>query len=263
MKNLSKAVLLSVAFLCLSSVAATSATLSVRSDSWPPYNAEPKSPKPGYMIQVLWEIFKPQGYVVDYDILSWAESLDAVREGKFNAVVGAAKDDAPDFIFPQETFGLSDTAFFVKKGSAWRYDGPSSYKKVKIGVIESYSYNEEVDAYLESSSGDNVFVATGDNPLLQLIQMLRSGEIDVVVEDSNVMFDALVDNNIALGEITPAGRGDEISDLYVAFSPADPESKKLADIFDAGIKEMRQKGKLQAILKLYGLKDWATPTERP
>jgi len=257
MKCFGKIMLLSTLIFCLSSIAASSATLSVRSDSWPPYNDEPKSPKPGYMIQVLWEIFKSHGYVIDYDIMSWTDSLDAVREGRFNAIVGAAKDDAPDFIFPQESFGLSDTAFFVKKGSAWRYDGPASYSKVKLGVIESYSYNEEVDAYLESSSGESVFVATGDNPLLQLIQMLRSGKIDVVVEDSNVMFNALIDNNIALGEIVPAGRCEEISDLYVAFSPADPKSKELAEMFDAGIKELRQKGKLQATLKLYGLKDWA------
>lgn len=256
MPGISRIVMFSLVLFFLSSMAAAAATLTVRSDLWPPYNHEPKSPKPGYMINILWEIYKPAGYVIDYDVMSWTESLDAVREGKFNAVVGAAKDDAPDFIFPQETFGLSDTAFFVKKGSAWRYTGPQSYSKVKIGVIESYSYNEEVDAYLESSNNDAVYVATGDNPLLQLIQMLRSGKIDVVVEDSNVMFNALVDNSIALGEVVPAGRCDDISDLYIAFSPANPQSKEMAALFDAGIKELRQQGKLQSILKLYGLKDW-------
>ena len=76
-------------------------TLSIRADAWPPYNAEPKSIKPGYMINVLLEIFMPQGYALDYQQLSWTESLDAVRKGEFNAVIGATKDDAPDFVFPR------------------------------------------------------------------------------------------------------------------------------------------------------------------
>lgn len=240
-----------------SGLAQAAETLSIRSDTWPPYNAEPKSPKPGYMIQVLWEIFGPLGYKIDYDILSWTESLDAVRAGQFHAVVGAAKDDAPDFVFPEETFGRSDTAFFVRKGAAWKYNGAASFEKIRLGVIESYSYNEEVDAYLEAKTGAaSVIVATGDDPLLQLIHMLQLGTIDVIVEDSNVMFAALIDNNIPLGNIIPAGRSTEISDLYIAFSPAAAHAKTLAENFDSGIRELRQSGKLQGILKLYGLKDW-------
>jgi len=114
--------LLFVLLITFSSVQLAAAeSLSIRADLWPPYNDEPKSIKPGYMIQVMSEIFKPLGYTIDYQPLSWTDSLEAVRKGQFNAVVGATKDDAPDFIFPQEVFGMSDTAFFIKKGTAWKF----------------------------------------------------------------------------------------------------------------------------------------------
>jgi len=237
--------------------AAAAETLSIRSDLWPPYNDDPKSIKPGYMINILLEIFLPQGYTLDYQQLSWTESLEAVRKGQFNAVIGATKDDAPDFIFPKESFGISDTAFFVKGGSKWKYTGKASLEKIRLGVIESYAYNEELDAYIKANKGTKRIVeGTGDEPLTELIRMLQNGEIDAIVEDTNVMFGRLISGKIPMGSITAAGNCKEKSTLYVAFSPKNPKSKELAAKFDAGIKALRSSGKLHAILGLYGLTDW-------
>ncbi|MGK5093936.1 hypothetical protein WDW89_18225 [Deltaproteobacteria bacterium TL4] len=58
--------------------------LSVRADFWPPFNGDPKASRPGYMIEVLKAIFEPQGYVVDYQILSWDQALESVRKGEFD-----------------------------------------------------------------------------------------------------------------------------------------------------------------------------------
>lgn len=235
-------------------------TLSIRADLWPPYNDEPKSIKPGYMINVLLEIFLPQGYTLDYQTLSWTESLDAVRKGRVHAVVGAARDDAPDFIFPRESFGVSNTAFFVKGGSAWKYAGPASLEKVRLGVIESYAYNDELDPYLAAHKGTRRIVeAKGDEPLLALIRMLQNDQIDVIAEDTNVMLATLIAGKVPMGSLVGAGACKEKSTLYVAFSPKNPKSRELADKFDAGIKALRDSGKLNAILGLYGLTDWKKP----
>ena len=236
---------------------AAAETLSIRSDVWPPYNDEPKSNKPGYMINVLLEIFLPLGYALDYQQMSWTESLEAVRTGQFNAVVGATKDDAPDFIFPAEAFGVSDTAFFVKNGNPWKYTGAASLKEIRLGVIESYAYNDELNAYIKANKGTKRLVeATGDEPLTALIRMLQSGQIDAIAEDTNVMFATLIAGKVQMGSITAAGSCKEKSTLYVAFSPKNPKSKELAGKFDEGIKALRSSGKLRAILGLYGLTDW-------
>jgi len=252
-----KILLLVVLLAACTTQAAAAETLSIRSDIWPPYNDEPKSIKPGYMINVLLEIFKPQGYALDYQQLSWTESLEAVRKGEFNAVVGASKDDAPDFIFPKESFGISDTAFFVKKGSNWKYTGRGSLEKIRLGVIESYSYDEDLDAYIKAKRGTKLIVeATGEDPLANLIRLLQTGQIDAIAEDSNVMLATFIAKKVPMGSIVSAGSSKEKSTLYVAFSPKHPKSKELAAKFDAGIKSLRSSGKLKAILGLYGLTDW-------
>lgn len=250
--------LLLVALLALGpATSMASESLSVRSDTWPPYNDDPKGIKPGYMIQVLWEVFKPHGYTIDYQQMSWTDSLEAVRKGQFNAVVGAVKEDAPDFVFPKESFGISDTAFFVKGGTRWKFTGVGSLAKIRLGVIESYSYNEELDAYIKAGRGKGRIVeAKGEDALLSLVRMLQNGQIDAIAEDGNVMLTSLISWKVPLGSIVSAGSSREKSVLYVAFSPKHPKSKELAAIFDKEMQALRASGKLHAILQLYGLDDW-------
>lgn len=253
----SGALLIAILLSLFTMQAAVAEPLSIRADLWPPYNDEPKSIKPGYMIQILWEIYKPLGNPIDYQTLSWTESLEAVRKGQFNAVVGATRDDAPDFIFPRESFGASDTAFFVKNGNPWKFTGKSSLEKIRLGVIESYSYNDELDPYIAANKGSRkVIEAKGDEPLAVLVRMLQNGQIDAIAEDTNVMLTTMLSSKIPMGSIVPAGSCKEISTLYVAFSPKNPKSRELAAKFDKGIGELRNSGKLKAILQLYGLSDW-------
>lgn len=252
-----KALLLVLLLTVCTLQSAAAETLSIRADVWPPYNDEPKSNKPGYMIMVLMEIFLRQGYTLDYQTLSWDESLEAVRKGQFNAVIGASKDDAPDFIFPKESFGISDTAFFVRPETKWKFNGISSLKQVKLGVIGGYAYDEELDAYIKANKGtDRIVVSTGDDPIKELILKLKNGQVDAIAEDSNVMMSALLSGKVPLKGVVSAGSLTDKAELYIAFSPKHPKSKELAAKFDTGIRELRSSGKLKAILGLYGLTDW-------
>jgi polar amino acid transport system substrate-binding protein len=252
-----KALLLSLLFVAFTLPAIAAETLSVRADLWPPYNDEPKSLRPGYMIMVLMEIFMRQGYALDYQPLAWDESIEAVRKGQFNAVIGASKDDAPDFIFPKESFGVSDTAFFVKPESTWKFNGINSLKQIRLGVIEGYAYDEALDAYIKAHKGTSrIVVSTGDDPMKNLVFKLVNDHIDAIAEDSNVMMASLLSGKVPLKGVVSAGSLKEKSELYIAFSPKNPKSKELAAKFDAGIKELRSSGKLKAILGLYGLTDW-------
>jgi len=242
--------------VCGSSAGA--ATISIRADYWPPYNADPGTAKKGYMIEILQEIFAPLGHTIDYQMLSWDESLAAVEKGEFDAVVGASHDDAPEFVFPKESMGNSGTGLFVKRGSTWTFKGMSSLEKVRLGVIEAYSYSEEIDAYIADHRGsDRIVEVSGDNALPELIGMLRAGKVDVVAEDPSVMVFNLLDQKIPVSELVAINLTAEKVPLYVAFSPAKKSSKEYARQFDEGLRTLRKNGKLQQILYRYGLKDWS------
>lgn len=251
-----RTLLLALTFLLLA-ISAIADTITIRSDSWPPYNDDPKDPKAGYMIEVMKAIYEPLGHKIDYQLMSWDESLENVAKGKFNAVVGAAKEDAENFVFPEETFGGSKNTFFVLKTNKWVYTDSESIKQVKLGVIEDYSYSEVIDDYIkENKKNGKVVFTRGEEALQLLINRLQTGKVDAVVEDASVMIFALMKMKIPPSEIKAVGTPNDTQNIYVAFSPALPNSKKYAQQFDEGIRKLRSSGKLKQIMSRYNLSDW-------
>jgi len=250
-------ILLSLCLLLLLTVSAGAETITIRADNWPPFNGNPRDAKAGYMIEVLREIYGPLGHKIDYQLLSWDDSLASVRKGEFNAVVGASRNDATDFIFPQESFGESTNTFFVPDKSQWVYNGMASLGKIKLGVIEDYAYSDAIDAYLKANKNNGkVVVGRGEEALALLINKLQSGKVDAIVEDASVMLYALMKLGVPPGQIKAASSAQESQTLYVAFAPGIPASKGYAQQFDAGIRKLRASGKLQQILTRYNLSDW-------
>lgn len=230
-------------------------TITVRADSWPPYNDEPNSEQPGYMVEIAQVIFSAHGHNIDYKLMPWTRSLDEVRKGTYDAVIGTDPDESPELIFPNEAFGVNQNGFFVKKGSAWKYSGIDSVKQIRLGVIDGYGYYPDLDKYIEGYKGSKLFAATGDDALPKLLKMLKAGRIDVVIENVNVMTQTLKEKNLS-NELVSAGIAEEKFDLFMAFSPEKANSKEYSRIFDEGLAKLRRSGKLQEILARYGLADW-------
>lgn len=237
-------------------------TLTVKADSWFPFNDDPAAAKPGYVVELLRLIFEPQGIKIDYKMTPWNRSLAEVENGQSDCVIGALKSDAPNFIYPVEAAGVTKNVFFTNKDKKWKYSGIDSLKDINLGVIADYSYSEALDAYIKMHKADSkkITVLTGDNALEQGIRMLEKGRIDAVVEDESVYA-----GKLALMKLDPAtffqvGADRKGDPIYVAFSPH--ESKKVASVqyaakWDDGIKKLRTAGELAKILMKYGLKDWA------
>lgn len=256
MKRITTTLISLLVFSVLSAGFASAATISVRADSWAPYNEEPNSAQPGYMIELAKLIFEAKGHEIDYQLMPWTRSLAAVEKGTYDAVVGTDPDESPNFVFPTESLGVNKNGFFVKKGSSWTYGGIDSIKQIRLGIIDGYGYYSELDSYIEEDKkGAKLFSATGDDALPKLIKMLKAGRLDVVIENINVMTHELNAEKLS-GEIVQAGDPNQAAPLYMAFSPAKESSKEYAKVLDDGIVELRNSGKLQEILTKYGLKDW-------
>ena len=232
--------------------------ISLRADEWCPYNCEPGSEKPGYMIEIATVVFEKAGHTLDYQLLNWSRSIVDSRQGKYTGIIGTTKDEAPDFIFPEEPLGSVKDVFWVKKGTAWRYQGIESLTEIRLGVIQDYVYssiNSHIEQYKTTSK---VQESTGDDALEKNIKKLELGRIDALLEDQNVFQNIVKDmGKLELFEV--AGDLSEASEeehLYIAFSPASPKSDEYAKILSEGIKQLRASGELQKILSNYGLNDW-------
>ena len=123
-------------------------TITLRADIWDPYNGDPASDQPGFMIEVARKVFEKAGYTVDYQVdgWTWERSLEEAKKGSIDGIVGAAKSDAEDFVFPSEALCRQRMSFLVKKGNAWRFSGVDSLSSIRLGVISGYAYDDDIDA---------------------------------------------------------------------------------------------------------------------
>ena len=224
-------------------------------DEWCPYNCDPASDRPGFMVEIARIAFAKQGHTVKYITLPWARAIANIRDGKSNGIIGTGRNETPDFIFPDTALGEANHTFYVKKNNPWRYKGLDSLKTINLGIITKYSYGNLLEDYIKPNKGNGkVQSITGNNALKKNIKKLLLGRIDALIEDKSVFKYHLYSTK------TP----DEFSDagvaysekVYIAFSPKIAKSKSYAEILSNAMQELRTNGKLAAILKKYGMEDW-------
>lgn len=254
LKRLVPAVLL--AGTALAALPAQADVITLRADEWCPYNCAEDSDKPGYGIEVAKEIFSKAGHTVEYKTMAWARALEEGRKGGIAAVIGADKTEAADYVFPDQAIAIIDNTFVVKKGNAWKYAGPASLEKIKLGAIQGYSYSGEVGTYMNATAKNaaRIDMVGGDNALEMNLKKLVAGRVDATVDAKPVLAYKLLKLNLA-DKVEFAGSVDP-SEIYIAFSPANPKAKEYAAILDKGIAEMRASGRLKQILDRYGVTDW-------
>lgn len=216
-----------------------------------PFNGDPAAEKPGYVVEILREVFVPAGIKVDYQIAPWAGALKAAEAGEIDGIIGANKKEAAHLVTGQESIAEPKFALFVRRNSSWRYESLRSLKGMKLGAIEGYTYWDSIDGYLKKVRPPSVTFYTGETPLVQALADLSSGKIDVMVESVVVFYWAAKSAGRPASEFRIA-YSEQSEPLYVAFSPT-AEGREFARIFDAGVRAMKTRGRYDAILEKYGL----------
>lgn len=223
----------------------------VRADSWMPFNGDPKAEKPGYVVELLKEIFAPAGIKVDYQVMPWTDALKKAEAGEIDAVIGANKKEAARLTTGEVSIAEPKFALFVRANSAWRYESMRSLTDVKLGAIESYSYWESLDDYLQKAKAPAVKLYRGETPLVEALADLSSGKIDAVVESVAVFYWAVKVSGQKATDFRIAYL-QESEPLYVAFAPTQ-KGHEQAQLFDRGLLELKKSGRFEAIVSQYGL----------
>jgi polar amino acid transport system substrate-binding protein len=238
-------------------------TLTLVSADWCPFICESDKPgvlakKPGFVVDIVKTIFERQGYQVLYAAPPWSRAIFDARMGRYTGILAALKNDAPDFIYPEEELGVNHMCFYVKAGSTWRYDGLPSLASVILGVVQDYAYDNGVlDEYIKKCRAEKngaVQAAASGRGLEQNLQNIQLGRITAILEERDVVEQYLKRHNVS-EKYQQAGCLNEVK-MYVGFSPAHEKSNLYAALFSSGMKELRRSGKLNDILHKYGMKDW-------
>lgn len=230
--------------------------IKLRADLWCPYTCDPSAALPGFMVEMAKEIFSKKGHKINYSLMNWSRAISDVKSGKYDGLIGASKNELSGFDIPLVAAGTNQNYFWALKDSTWSYSDESSLNGIKVGVVNAYSYGDEIDVSLAKKNSSFVKVA-GDNPLQRLIQMTETRRLTTFIENPTVLL-------YTLGRLKKeAGLFKAVSkniandpDLFIAFGPANAKSKLYSQIMDEGIVELRKSGRLKIILQKYGLSDW-------
>jgi polar amino acid transport system substrate-binding protein len=240
-------------FIILKSNAYSSEPIHVRADYWCPYNCSPSDINQGYMIEILQKAFGEEN--IKYETMNWARAVTETREGGFDAIIGAAKEDAPDFIF-SDILGKSQNCYYTFGKKVFKYTGIDSLKLIRLGIVKDYSYYEELNTHIKNNLADKTKIdeTFGDYVLEKMIGKARNGEIDVFVEDPNVV-NFYLKKHYDIKELKNAGCS-PLENVYIAFSPKKKNSEERVEILNKTIKKMIKNGEMKKLLKKYSIPIW-------
>jgi polar amino acid transport system substrate-binding protein len=216
-----------------------------------PLNGTPQEEPPGYAIELLVAVFTDTD-TLTYTLEPWEASIEATTKGKCQAVIGAAKDEAPSLTFPTEPIARVQYGLWADKDSKFIYSA-ENLKNVKIGVIKGYTYWPDIDKLVQDKA-PNIKVFDGDYALADVVTALANGEIDLYPEAKPVFAWALVDQKLDKADFVSKHEEDG-GFIYVAFAP-DKRGAELAAKWDAGVARLRADGTLAKILAKYNVADW-------
>ncbi len=229
----------------------------IAADFWCPFNCEPNSNQPGYMIEIAQRVFALHNIKVTYLILPWPRALILCRAGNISAVVGGYKSDAPDFVYPDVEQGMIGFSLFNLAHSEWAFQGLASLDPLLLAIISDYAYSDELNGYIKKYQADQekIHISYGENALRKNMKLLEFGIVDVLVESESVFWYMSKQLNIQ-EKFSYAGNSQEALPAYIAFSPKLANAEKYAKILSAGTQRLRESGELAEILAVYGLRDW-------
>ena len=230
-------------------------TLVIAADIWCPINCAPDGERPGIFVELAREIFAEAGITVDYRVMNWARTLYGVRRGELNAIIGAGIEDAPDFIFTTTPIAHSHICFYTLSDSTWQFSDIPSLTKVRVGVINDYSYDKELDTYIDQnrSNSKRIQIVSGEKALERNLDKLRRGRLDTVLENRWVIQTMLRQQGMQ-GKLREAGCSKSNIPIYLAFSPALPSSAHYVVLLEQGLQRYRANGRLQELLNSYGVR---------
>ena len=228
--------------------------LSLGFDVWEPYQyADVSGNVVGLDIEVISAVVKEMGCEVNYIQDTWVKSLEELRKGKVDMLLGASKTEA------REEYALFSNAYRMEEFSLYVRNGDekhNAYQTIedfidnhsRIGIVEGYYYGPSVSIMLDGTATSKFFMTSiiGELNLARLLDQ----DIDGYLEDSFI--GASILRRKGLSEyIVAHGLTIKTGDIYVMFSKESVSGDQV-DEFNAALAKVKASEKYSDIMQRYG-----------
>ncbi len=230
-------------------------TVKLAADNWPPYYGKDLK-KNGPISEIISEAFKRVGYNVSIEFVPWANLLDKVKKGKYDAGFTATKTEERSkyYDFSEYIATRSPIVFLKKKETKISYTQLKDLKSYRIGVVQGYVYDSEFDRA-------NLNKIEAHSPTANIKNLLL-GRLDLAITDKLVAqhLIKIIKKNKEFGK-----KLDELEfmdiypdretrkNMYLMISKEYETFGQIKRDFNYGLKQISDDGTLAKILKDHGV----------
>jgi len=229
-------------------------TLVLAGDYWCPYNCQPDSDSPGYLVELIRRALYIYRIDVEYQMMPWGDALDLAEKGEIDGIIGVSSVKGRELVTTRLPLEFSRSDAFTRNDTEWIYDGVSSLRGKKVGIILDYVVDEAINNYLGINYTLNpggFSVQEGKNAVIESIADLIDGYSDVYLEDNRVVQHYITENGLT-PYIRNAGHvGRKKLPVYIAFSNKLPHVKRYIKYFVKGMSSLKATGEFDDLRLKY------------
>lgn len=239
MKNIAAIIVI----LFATNVMAQTESLKLSSDVWPPFT-DVQSEK-SLALDIVEEALESLSIAADFEIIDFGSVMEGIKSGEADGSAALWKDDTrEEFLYFSDAYLQNQLVLVGRKGSNVAVSSFAELEMKRIGVVENYSYGEE----LLAGKNNNIVEGTSDQ---QNLERLISEEIDYFLVDALLIQYLLKYQLNDVREFLEIGENPMIvKSLHLAIRKDIPNADQLLVKFNEAIKTMMADGSYNEILEL-------------
>lgn len=213
---------------------------------WPPYLGQ-ALPHQGIASRIVAEAFALEGVNVQWDFYPWARSMMLAQRGqRAGTAVWLRSEQRDKDFYVSDPVVDSGYYLFHRKDVPFDWQQMHDLKGLRIGGANDFDYGP---AFQQAEADGTLTVSRQTHEELALRQLL-AGRIDVLPMDKTVAFDMLHQHFSAAerAQLTFHPKPLRSDTLHLMLSRAVPGNSELIKRFNAGLKQLRDSGKIAQYL---------------
>jgi polar amino acid transport system substrate-binding protein len=226
-------------------LAESSKTIRLTNGEWQPYLSK-DVPHFGIASHIVTEAFALVGVEVEYGFFPWSRAMKLAKEGTWDgsAVWGDSEERRENFYFTEPVVP-STWVFFHLTSTQFDWNAYEDLRDIKVGGTVEYFYSDE----FEAAEAAGVFQAIRARSDEVGLKNLLKGRIDVFPGDLMVTYaqirDTFSEEEAALFAHHPKRIVEK--PLYLFLSKKVPGNEQMRDLFNEGLKQLKESGKYDQI----------------
>lgn len=225
---------------------AASTPLILGAPEWPPYIGK-NLKNQGYTAQLVTEAFQESGITVTIKFMPWARAMEMAKDNRIHGLLPIyySEERAKIFLF-SDSYPGGPLVFMKRVGETIPFTKLADLKPYRIGVVRGYANTPEFDG-----ASDLQKIPAKDD--ITNIRKLLANRVDLIVMDrfvaAHLLATHMPDKAAMIDAVSPPLG---VKDLHISFGKGVKDAKKIQEAFNNGLRQLKAKGRIEAILDEHG-----------